>query len=331
MSEFCNHCGAHIASNDVVCPVCGMPTVHAPHSDDKKFWEEEQESTPPAFNAQEFEVSQQNDGITEQNTSNTNEIEYGAPTPPPYQETAGSAERPNAQTPYEEPTPPRYHHVEAQRKKEVSKVMLVAAVVIVLAIILIGYLAVKKSIANNNHDSEFVSEEQQEEAAPGVTIQEITGAEADSIMKMHMAEMEKMEQMMEEMMESDPFEEFERMQGMMGDEWKSAPPTTQQQKPKASTPSKIQLVGKIGKENYIMVLNAKDQNNITGTAATVENGKEKSQFHLLGIGSGRDLTVSVYDSKNKIVGTLTGTYDGYMFSGVFTTDDNETQFRLMAQ
>ncbi|MBQ0030246.1 MAG: zinc ribbon domain-containing protein [Bacteroidales bacterium] len=329
MSEFCSHCGAKIATDDIICPVCGMPTVHAPHSDDKKFWEEEPESTPPAFNPQQPEESQQSQGGAQQSTSNSNDIENGANTPPPYQETAEQSE--TTPPPYVEPAPQRYHHIEAQRKKEVIKVVIVAAVIIVLAIILIGYLAVKKRIVNNHPDTKVVSEEQQEETTPGFTIQEITGEEADSIMRMHMAEMEKMEQMMEEMMESDPFEEFERMQGMMGDEWESAPPTTQQQKPKASTPSKIQLVGKIGKENYIMVLNAKDQNNITGTAATVENGKEKAQFHLLGIGSGRDLTVSVYDSKNKIVGTLTGTYDGYMFSGVFTTDDNETQFRLMAQ
>ena len=165
-----------------------------------------------------------------------------------------------------------------------------------------------------------------------ITYQEITGEEAEAMMREHMAEMEKMEKIMEEMMAGDPFADMDRMEEMMGDdEFATTPPSYQEHKRKAAKSGEIRLAGSVGNGHFVMVLNTKDPNNITGTAATVVGGKEHTQYRLLGIGSGRDLTVSVYDKKNKIVGTLSGTYDGYEFSGVYTTDDGESPFRMMAQ
>lgn len=165
-----------------------------------------------------------------------------------------------------------------------------------------------------------------------ITYQEITGEEAEAMMREHMAEMEKMEKIMEEMMAGDPFADMDRMEEMMGgEEFSTTPPSYQEHKRKAAKSGEIRLAGSVGNGHFVMVLNTKDPNNITGTAATVVGGKERKQYRLLGIGSGRDLTVSVYDKKNKIVGTLSGTYDGYEFSGVYTTDDGESPFRMMAQ
>lgn len=118
---------------------------------------------------------------------------------------------------------------------------------------------------------------------------------------------------------------------MGGEEFSTTLPSYQEHKRKAAKSGEIRLAGSVGNGHFVMVLNTKDPNNITGTAATVVGGKERKQYRLLGIGSGRDLTVSVYDKKNKIVGTLSGTYDGYEFSGVYTTDDGESPFRMMAQ
>ena len=39
MKIICNNCGAMVSESDAVCPMCGTPTVHAPHPDDKKLWE----------------------------------------------------------------------------------------------------------------------------------------------------------------------------------------------------------------------------------------------------------------------------------------------------
>lgn len=80
-----------------------------------------------------------------------------------------------------------------------------------------------------------------------------------------------------------------------------------------------------------MVLNAADQSNIKGTAAKVVNGKEQEALHLLGIGTGSDLTVTIYDRKNNPVGTLSGTYNGYTYSGFFTTESTQAPFQLTIQ
>ncbi|MDO4511389.1 MAG: hypothetical protein Q4B68_06205, partial [Bacteroidales bacterium] len=267
MNQICNSCGCVVPEGEVKCPACGAPTVHAPQPNDKKFWEEEPEAaTPPPFIGSEPAHS---------------------PTPPPY----------------EEPTQ-RSRHIEPQRKNAINKVTLIVAVVLVIGLIVVGYYAVKKTSAPAiNYGEDIASLPVDSTQEPSITVQEITGEEADSIMRMHMAEMQRMEQMMEEMMASDPFEEFERMQEMMGGDFEAAPQPQPEAKQKLSNRDKIRLAGQVGSEQFVMVLNIKDQNNITGTAATVNGGKEQSHYRLLGIGSGRDLTVSVYDQKNNIVGT----------------------------
>ena len=100
---------------------------------------------------------------------------------------------------------------------------------------------------------------------------------------------EKIWAMMEEMMGEDPFAEFDRFAEEMGGNWEEVPQRNVQ-KPKHSTPTKIQLAGRVGADQYVMVLNAADQSNITGTAAKVVNGKEQTKYRILGIGTGSDLT-----------------------------------------
>lgn len=241
-----------------------------------------------------------------------------SPTPPPF--VNDTAE------------PQRHCHIEPIKKREVNKVVMIVAVILIIALALIGYYAVKNA---STPTVKKIDKPTAITTAPDsdahFVVQEISGAEADSIMRSHMAEMEQMEKMMEEMMEGDPFEAFDKMQEMEAGDPTAAEAAHHEPIHKASTPGKIRLVGNVGHDHYVMVLNVKDQNNITGTAAIVAGGKERDTYRLLGIGSGKDLTVSVYGSKNKIVGTLNGTYDGYYFTGVYTTDNGETQFQLMAQ
>lgn len=263
----------------------------------------------------------------------------GKPTPHPYTEDGGGSTPPpfnEGVTPqlFEEPvTTQRHRPIEPLKKNVVNKVVVIAAVILVVGLLLIGYYAVKKTAV-----APFTKKTEKMEAAPQadsdshITYQEITGEEAEAMMREHMAEMKKMEKIMEEMMAGDPFADMDRMEEMMGDnEFATTPPSYQEHKRKAAKSGEIRLAGSVGNGHFVMVLNTKDPNNITGTAATVVGGKERTQYRLLGIGSGRDLTVSVYDKKNKIVGTLSGTYDGYEFSGVYTTDDGESPFRMMAQ
>lgn len=263
----------------------------------------------------------------------------GKPTPPPYTEDGGGTTPPpfnEGVTPqlFEEPTTPQRHRpIEPLKKNVVNKVVVIAAVILVVGLLLIGYYAVKKTaVAPVTKKTEKMAAATQTDSDSHITYQEITGEEAEAMMREHMAEMEKMEKIMEEMMAGDPFTDMDRMEEMMGDdEFATTPPSYQEHKRKAAKSGEIRLVGSVGNGHFVMVLNTKDPNNITGTTATVVGGKERTQYRLLGIGSGRDLTVSVYDKKNKIVGTLSGTYDGHEFSGVYTTDDGESPFRMMAQ
>lgn len=264
----------------------------------------------------------------------------GKPTPPPYTEEDGGGTTPppfnDGVTPqlFEEPaTTQRHRPIEPLKKNVVNKVVVIAAVILVVGLLLIGYYAVKKTaVAPVTKKTEKMAAAPQADSDFHITYQEITGEEAEAMMREHMAEMEKMEKIMEEMMAGDPFADMDRMEEMMGDdEFATTPPSYQEHKRKAAKSGEIRLAGSVGKGHFVMVLNTKDPNNITGTAATVVGGKERTQYRLLGIGSGRDLTVSVYDKKNKIVGTLSGTYDGYEFSGVYTTDDGESPFRMIAQ
>lgn len=264
----------------------------------------------------------------------------GKPTPPPYTEEDGGGTTPppfnDGVTPqlFEEPaTTQRHRPIEPLKKNVVNKVVVIVAVILVVGLLLIGYYAVKKTaVAPVTKKTEKMAAAPQTDSDSQITYQEITGEEAEAMMKEHMAEMEKMEKIMEEMMAGDPFADMDRMEEMMGDdEFATTPPSYQEHKRKAVKSGEIRLAGSVGNGHFVMVLNTKDPNNITGTAATVVGGKERTQYRLLGIGSGRDLTVSVYDKKNKIVGTLSGTYDGYEFSGVYTTDEGESPFRMMAQ
>lgn len=289
MKIICNNCGAMVSESDAVCPMCGTPTVHAPHPDDKKLWE--QEDAQPE---------------------------------PPTSEPAAPAKEGASPTPH--------RTFEPVKKRAISKTILLCMVALILLLLVVAYLMVSNSSSTpaEAHSITQMPDTEQDESRPRVIVRHLSAEEADSIMKMHMAEMEQMEQMMEEMMGEDPFAEFDRFAEEMGGNWEEVPQRNVQ-KPKHSTPSKIQLAGRVGADQYVMVLNAADQSNITGTAAKVVNGKEQTKYRILGIGSGSDLTVSIYKGKNELVGTLSGTYNGYTYTGTYATESTQAPFQLIAQ
>lgn len=289
MKIICNNCGAMVSESDAVCPMCGTPTVHAPHPDDKKLWE--QEDAQPE---------------------------------PPISEPAAPAKEGASPTPH--------RTFEPVKKRAISKTILLCMVALILLLLVVAYLMVSNSSSTpaEAHSITQMPDTEQDESRPRVIVRHLSAEEADSIMKMHMAEMERMEQMMEEMMGEDPFAEFDRFAEEMGGNWEEVPQRNVQ-KPKHSTPTKIQLAGRVGADQYVMVLNAADQSNITGTAAKVVNGKEQTKYRILGIGSGSDLTVSIYKGKNELVGTLSGTYNGYTYTGTYATESTQTPFQLIAQ
>lgn len=289
MKIICNNCGAMVSESDAVCPMCGTPTVHAPHPDDKKLWEQED----------------------------------AQPEPPTFEPAAPAKEGVS-------PTPHR--SFEPVKKRAISKAILLCMVALILLLLVVAYLMVSNSSSTPAEADSITQmpDTEQAESRPRVIVRHLSAEEADSIMKMHMAEMERMEQMMEEMMGEDPFAEFDRLAEEMGGNWEEVPQRNVQ-KPKHSTPTKIQLAGRVGADQYVMVLNAADQSNITGTAAKVVNGKEQTKYRILGIGSGSDLTVSIYKGKNELVGTLSGTYNGYTYTGTYATESTQTPFQLIAQ
>lgn len=289
MKIICNNCGAMVSESDAVCPMCGTPTVHAPHPDDKKLWE--QEDAQPE---------------------------------PPTSEPAAPAKEGASPTPH--------RSFEPVKKRAISKTILLCMVALILLLLVVAYLMVSNSSSTPAEADSITQmpDTEQAESRPRVIVRHLSAEEADSIMKMHMAEMERMEQMMEEMMGEDPFAEFDRFAEEMGGNWEEVPQRNVQ-KPKHSTPTKIQLAGRVGADQYVMVLNAADQSNITGTAAKVVNGKEQTKYRILGIGSGSDLTVSIYKGKNELVGTLSGTYNGYTYTGTYATESTQTPFQLIAQ
>lgn len=289
MKIICNNCGAMVSESDAVCPMCGTPTVHAPHPDDKKLWE--QEDAQPE---------------------------------PPTSEPAAPAKEGVSPTPH--------RTFEPVKKRAISKTILLCMVALILLLLVVAYLMVSNSSSTPAEADSITQmpDTEQAESRPRVIVRHLSAEEADSIMKMHMAEMERMEQMMEEMMGEDPFAEFDRFAEEMGGNWEEVPQRNVQ-KPKHSTPTKIQLAGRVGADQYVMVLNAADQSNITGTAAKVVNGKEQTKYRILGIGSGSDLTVSIYKGKNELVGTLSGTYNGYTYTGTYATESTQTPFQLIAQ
>ena len=289
MKIICNNCGAMVSESDAVCPMCGTPTVHAPHPDDKKLWE--QEDAQPE---------------------------------PPTSEPAAPAKEGTSPTPH--------RTFEPVKKRAISKNILLCMVALILLLLVVAYLMVSNSSSTpaEAHSITQMPDTEQTESRPRVIVRHLSAEEADSIMKMHMAEMERMEQMMEEMMGEDPFAEFDRLAEEMGGNWEEVPQRNVQ-KPKHSTPTKIQLAGRVGADQYVMVLNAADQSNITGTAAKVVNGKEQTKYRILGIGSGSDLNVSIYKGKNELVGTLSGTYNGYTYTGTYATESTQTPFQLIAQ
>lgn len=289
MKIICNNCGAMVSESDAVCPMCGTPTVHAPHLDDKKLWEQED-----------------------------------AQPDPPTSEPAAPAKEGASPTPH--------RSFEPVKKKAISKTILLCMVALILLLLVVAYLMVSNSSSTPAEADSITQmpDTEQAESRPRVIVRHLSAEEADSIMKMHMAEMERMEQMMDEMMGEDPFAEFDRFAEEMGGNWEEVPQRNVQ-KPKHSTPTKIQLAGRVGADQYVMVLNAADQSNITGTAAKVVNGKEQTKYRILGIGSGSDLTVSIYKGKNELVGTLSGTYNGYTYTGTYATESTQTPFQLIAQ
>ena len=295
MKNICNNCGAIIPDGATRCPKCDAPSANAPTESDKKFWERDNLVTeePPEFHPEE-ESSQ---------------------TPPPITPPVAP---PAMKTP--------------QKESNTKKVMLI--VIPIIAILLLLYVVVMFVAKKNHHKGQFISEREAiAEQEPQVEVKVLTGEEADSMMQASMAEFAEadsmMNAMMQQMMGGDPFAAIE--QEMMGG-GESAPSHQQTQPSQQKSKNGIlNLAGRIGDKDIVMVLNTKDPQNLKGTAKFVGNGQTKESLHVLGIGSGNELTVSIYDAKNNVVGNLAGTYDGYYYSGTCEKDGKEIPFRLAAQ
>ncbi|MDY2591944.1 MAG: hypothetical protein SOW33_03905, partial [Sodaliphilus sp.] len=118
----------------------------------------------------------------------------GKPTPPPYIEDGGSSTPPpfnDGVTPqlFEEPAATQRHRpIEPLKKNVVNKVVVIVAVILVVGLLLIGYYAVKKTaVAPVTKKTENLAAAPQADSDSHITYQEITGEEAEAMMREHMA------------------------------------------------------------------------------------------------------------------------------------------------
>ena len=210
--------------------------------------------------------------------------------------------------------------------KKVWWIVAIAAVVLagILALVLTkcgsdkAENATERRIAINAPDEEPSTQS-------NVTVRTYTGAEADSMMR---AEMAHMDSMMNEMM-NDPF--FAGGIGAMLDPFQDPTPTAgetrhNRREQKQATSPVVSLAGNIGNRSISMKLDLRDPQNVTGTGAWADGHPLK----MLGIGNGNELDVSVYDG-SKLLGTLSGVWNGAGFRGVYLENGHETSFSLAVQ
>ncbi len=227
------------------------------------------------------------------------------------------------------PLPQRSH------KRRQWLIYVLPLVVIVVAV-LISWL-----MPGNNSKKTKQKQEQtttQIVAVPGGTIQittngNISSTDADSIMQVAMTEMQQTDSMMNAMMEQ--MMSGGALAGMstssLPDEIVASHASPQQQNRSFSGNSMVKLVGKMGATEIVMALNLKDPQNVKGTARYAGHNKEKTTMHLLGIQDGPNLTVSMYDTRNNLMGTFSGEFNGRIYRGYLNQNNKQTEFALVAE
>lgn len=226
---------------------------------------------------------------------------------------------------------PPIPHMEPDGGKNASKktwwIVAIAAVALVglLVLALTKCGSDKKSDISEEHRITVNAPNEEPSVQSNVTVRTYTGAEADSMMR---AEMAHMDSMMNEMM-NDPF--FAGGIGAMLDPFQDPTPTAgetrhNRKEQKQATSPVVSLAGNIGNRGISMKLDLRDPQNVTGTGAWADGHPLK----MLGIGNGNELDVSVYDG-SKLLGTLSGVWNGAGFRGVYLENGHETSFSLAVQ
>ncbi len=311
MKNICNNCGQVIPDGAKVCPNCGTPAPNA-SPDEKKFWDRDDLKPVDNDDAQVPPIPGQAQSPA-----------TGGSTPPPPPDTAAAS---GAQ-----PTPPPFYTApKKSRHKYFWVSIILAAIAVALIIIMMIWWIAGHTTVHYEHHSTQEHTTVQKTPNGSITITtsgNMTDAQADSMMQAAMAEMQQTDSAMQAMMNAmmgsaDPF--AGEPMGSMG------PARVERRAPvKASTMPK--MAGHIGQREFMMVLNVKDPQNVKGSGSFIKNGKEQAKLHMLGIGDGHDLTVSIYGPGNKLMGTLAGTYDGMQYQGTYQVDGKETPFQLYVQ
>ena len=208
-------------------------------------------------------------------------------------------------------------------------------IVAVAAVVLAGALALVLTQCGSDKQSEMAAERrvtvnpsaEEPSTQSNVTVRTYTGAEADSMMR---AEMAHMDSMMNEMM-NDPF--FTGGMGAMLDPFQPPAssalddqPKVTERKAKKSAGGIVIFAGNVGGRGLEMKLDLRDPQNVTG-AGKWDDG---TQLKMLGIGNASELDVSLYQG-SKLLGTLSGTWLGESYRGVFLQDGKESRFSLVVQ
>ena len=219
---------------------------------------------------------------------------------------------------------------EAEREKKLKGriwlMVLAALACIVVALVLVVKCTEGKPDATT--EQRHITQPQREEdpVQEHVTVRTYTGAEADSMMR---AEMAHMDSMMNEMM-NDPF--FTGGMGGMLDPFQ--PPTTSgnaqppvtERKAKKSVGGIVIFAGNVGGRGLEMKLDLRDPQNVSGSG----KWDDGTQLKMLGIGNASDLDVTLYQG-NQLLGTLSGTWLGESYRGVYLQDGKQSRFSLTVQ
>lgn len=299
MKNICNNCGHTIPDDVKFCPNCGAPLANAPFNDEKKFWEkgaEGNEPSPPIFH--------------ESANASTRRGSNGGMTPPPF--------------------------TSFRRKR--NRTNLAIIIIVATSLILILIMCIIWVSRHSRFESHVEKQHTTITHGPGgtqVTITTggdgMTQAQADSLIQSAMAEMAQTDSIMQAMMNS--LAGGLPMPGV-GQETNgiySAQPRQQHATKRLSKHGMVNMAGRIGQQEIVMVLNLKDPQNVKGSGDFIKNGKEQRKLHMLGIQDGENLTVSIYNGNNKLVGTLVGILDDFTYEGSYLLDGKETPFRLLLQ
>lgn len=302
MKNICNHCGQAISSDVKSCPNCGSPLANAQPDNEKKLWEredlkpiEETHAAPPVFPAQAREYTEHAHG------------KENATPPPPY-------------------------HKKKRNSFHLVAVILAATAVALILLMCIVWIykhtTVKTHVEKQQHTT--ITQGPNGSQVTITTNGNINPAQADSLMQTAMDEMAQtdsiMQAMMNSMMSGSPLGGMPQEENAV-----NAQPSRQRPARQLGKNGIANMTGNVGQRQLVMVLNMKDPQNVKGSGSFIVNKKEQGKLHMLGIQDGQDLTVSIYDSKNVLLGTLAGGFDGMTFEGYYLVDGKETPFQLMLQ